>query len=443
MCTSPLHLVRPQFGFNLDVPCNDCLECRSASQDSWIFRLGHDLKDLYAHHGFAVFLTFTYNENSLPHTSFGFNDSVVPCFSADHVSSFLNKVKVYMSRTYGKGAYRYFWCSEYGKFTKRPHYHVLFMLNRNVDYYQFCETCRKYWKYGFMFPKNQNGIYVDNEGKRTTPLLHHVQNACSYVCKYITKDLDYCNIPLVKRYLDVRKDLPQEVRSHFNRCLPRHWQSKGIGSSYLSSLSSPAALMVAVDNGVSNPTNLRNMQLPRYYIEKLCFTHPRMVVRGVPVVLRELKEDYALVVRKVHENSFRSKISALHDFIINSNLNKFKNYGYTFSDLKLVKSYSGHVEELFCKHFVNNLSPKAKYLFFLNGYKFCIPDILSLRMQLYNLVLDDLDDNYFFDDHVAHVIECFNNIVLPHRADVNKLAYERYLMNKKLRLLQKHLICNE
>ena len=88
MCTSPLHLVRPQFGFNLDVPCNDCLECRYASQDSWIFRLGHDLKDLYAHHGFAVFLTFTYNESSLPHTSFGFNESVVPCFSADHVSSY-------------------------------------------------------------------------------------------------------------------------------------------------------------------------------------------------------------------------------------------------------------------------------------------------------------------------------------------------------------------
>ena len=55
MCTSPLHLVRPQFGFNLDVPCNDCLECRNASQDSWVFRLGSDLKELYANKGFAVF----------------------------------------------------------------------------------------------------------------------------------------------------------------------------------------------------------------------------------------------------------------------------------------------------------------------------------------------------------------------------------------------------
>ena len=44
--------------------------------------------------------------------------------------------------------------------------------------------------------------------RRTTPLLHHVQNACAYACKYITKDLDYYELPLVKRYLDVRKELP-------------------------------------------------------------------------------------------------------------------------------------------------------------------------------------------------------------------------------------------
>ena len=55
--------------------------------------LVQDLKELYSNHGFAVFLTFTYNNRNLPHTSFGFNGDVVECFNADHVSSFLNKIK--------------------------------------------------------------------------------------------------------------------------------------------------------------------------------------------------------------------------------------------------------------------------------------------------------------------------------------------------------------
>lgn len=440
MCTSPLHLVRPQFGFNLDVPCNDCLECRSASQDSWVFRLGTDLKELYANKGFAVFLTFTYNNKSLPFTSFGFNDSVVPCFSADHVSGFLNKVKSYMHRTYGKGSYRYFWCSEYGKFTKRPHYHVLFLLNRVVDYHLFCETCRKYWKHGFMFPRFENGVYVDNKGNNTTPLLHHVQNACAYACKYITKDLDYCELSLVKRYLEVRKSLPSEVRSKFNKYLPKHWQSKGIGSSYFKHVDNPRKLLHAVEFGVTNPTNLRCMQLPRYYLERFCFSHTRKLVCGNPIVVRELREDYRQVVRKVHELSYRSKILALNDFFINVNFNQIHKYGYSFVDLKLLRSYERNSEFLLCQHFVNNLSPKARSYFYYKHYRPCLDDILSCRMDLYDTIIDDFDDNFLCDDNVERVFEIFNSVVLPQRDEISKLNYEKFLINKKLRLISKGLL---
>lgn len=440
MCTSPLHLVRPQFGFNLDVPCNDCLECRSASQDSWVFRLGSDLKELYANHGFAVFLTFTYNNVHLPHTSFGFNHGTVECFNADHVSSFLNKIKVFMHRTYGKGSYRYFWCSEYGKFTKRPHYHVIFMLDRHVVPFKFVETCRKYWLYGFMFPRCQNGVYVDNKGKRTTPLLHHVQNACAYACKYITKDLDFYELPLVKRYIEVRRDLPSDVRSQFNRFLPKHWQSKGIGSSFFKHVDDPHKLLHAVEFGVQNPTNMRQMQLPRYYVERFCFSHFRNIVCGVPHVVRELRDEYRYVVRKVHELSYRSKIQALNDFILNSNFNQISKYGYTFSDLKLLQHYSRNTEYLFCQHFVNNLSPKARSYFKYMGYRPCLDDVLSCRLDLYNIIVDDFDDYFDCDDDVELVFEIFNNVVLPKRADINQLNYEKYLNNKKLRLISLGLI---
>ena len=98
MCTSPLHIHQLSLGMSFDVPCNDCLECRSASQNSWLFRINKDLEDLYVRGGKGVFLTFTYNDCCLPHSDFGFYDSnPIPCFSSDDVSRFLNKVKVFAS----------------------------------------------------------------------------------------------------------------------------------------------------------------------------------------------------------------------------------------------------------------------------------------------------------------------------------------------------------
>ena len=73
MCTSTLHINPKNYlGMSLDVPCGSCLECRSLSQNSWVTRLGFDLKDLYDRGGVAVFLTFTYNNECLPWSNFGF-----------------------------------------------------------------------------------------------------------------------------------------------------------------------------------------------------------------------------------------------------------------------------------------------------------------------------------------------------------------------------------
>ena len=94
MCTTTLH-IRPKslLGMSYDVPCGKCLECRSLSQNSWVTRLGFDLKDLYGRGGVAVFLTFTYNNDCLPKCAF-LSQDVIPCFSREHVLTFLNKLKV-------------------------------------------------------------------------------------------------------------------------------------------------------------------------------------------------------------------------------------------------------------------------------------------------------------------------------------------------------------
>jgi hypothetical protein len=442
MCTSPLHLIRPNLGFNFDVPCNDCLECRTASQDSWVFRLGVDLKALYERKGFGVFLTFTYTDHSLPHSDFGLKgQKVVPCFSADDVSRFLNKVKVYMYRTYGKGSYKYFMCSEYGKFTKRPHYHALFMLEHNVDYYQFVETCRKYWLHGFMFPRHNGYQYVDNFGNATTPLLHNAQNACKYVCKYITKDLDYYEIPTIKKYLEVRYALPKEVRASFNKRLPKHFQSKGIGSSFFSSCDNPNNLLACVSNGVINPTNCRVMQLPRYYVEHFAFAHRPAIVDGNKVIVRTLKDEYADAVRTVHLQSFRSKALALNNFFVNVSLPILQKYDYTLSDLKFVQSLANTTpEELVARYFINNLSPSARWYFKHLGYSYDLESVSDFRLQMYKLDFGNLPCDFEIDEAVSKLFDIYHNVVLPQRSEVLNKRYNEYLIAHKLRLISKGCI---
>ena len=162
--------------------------------------------------------------------------------------------------------YKYFFCSEYGTYTKRPHYHGLFMLQPGVDSTWFSEQCRKIWHHGFMFPRYKDGHYIDNLGAATTVDLRNLNAACKYVSKYITKDIDYYDLPQIKHYLDVRNSLSDDMRKYFNGYLPRHYQSKGIGSSLLKDDFNPDKLLDFVIKGIYNPTTCKMDSLPRYYV---------------------------------------------------------------------------------------------------------------------------------------------------------------------------------
>ena len=65
---------------------------------------------------------------------------------------------------------------------------------------------------------------------------------------------------------------------------------------------------------------------------------------------------------------------------------------------------------------------------------------MSCRLDLYNTVIDDFDDDFVFDDKVELVFDIFNNVVLTQRDNINKLNYEKYLNNKKLRLISNGLL---
>lgn len=444
MCTSPLHLHQLSLGMSFDVPCNDCLECRSASQNSWLFRINKDLEDLYDRGGKGVFLTFTYNNKCLPHSDFGFFDSKpIPCFSSDDVSGFLNKVKVFANRNFGKSAYKYFWCSEYGKFTRRPHYHALFLLEPQVDWYLFCETCRKYWHFGFMFPRNINGKYYDNKLNFTSPLLRNHHHASSYVSKYVTKDVDYYGLPLIKRYLNVRKTLLPIDRATFNKCLPRHFQSKGIGSSFIKELDTPDKLYSALDKGVLSPNRKKMIQLPRYYVEKLCFDHVRVGAHGESVVLRSLRSEYASCIALVHRRSYESKALSLYDFFLSCNDEFLLRHGFNFRDVELVSSFrNSNTEYLVSRYFVACLSSPYRKVFHDMGLSFCFNDIVDFRMFMYDHSFNNFDV-YADDSDIIRLFDVFHKVFDPIRNDRQIEYHKQLLLQKKYHLLSLNLITYE
>lgn len=442
MCTSLILVNKFDVGFRLNVPCSNCLECRNASQDSWLFRLGSDLKDLYSRRGKAVFLTFSYNNHCLNHSDFGFTDRApIPCFNSDDVSRFLNKVKVFANRTYGPGSYKYFVCSEYGKFTKRPHLHAIFMLEPRVNFQDFVEKCRVYWTFGYTFPRFVNGRYVDNNFQPTSPLLHSVQNACAYAVKYVTKDLDFFGLDLVKLYVDKRNDLPEDIRRHYNKYLPHHFQSKGIGSSYLSSISSADTLSSCVSHGVINPCTMRLCQLPRYYVEKLCFTHERRFFNGKPFVLRQLNPRYFDVVRSIHFNSFQSRSLSYANFFASINLNLFKSYGYKLDDFRFIRQMERFGSDaLVVRSFLRSLDPRWRWYFYFKNYPISLDGITSLRMDMYSLEFIHLPSKFSVDEDIDRFNLIFSNISDSERAKLIDQRYQRYLISKKLRLMSKNLI---
>lgn len=278
MCLSPLH-IKSNLVYNVagytpryfDVPCGKCLECKEQYMSEWQTRLSFHIDSLYKRGGLAVMLTFTYNNENLPCYHDNERNFHFVCFNHDHVLVFLNRLKAACWRRYGKHSYSYFFTSEYGKDTRRPHYHAIFFLEPQIsNYVDFCELCRKLWTYGFMFPKydKHTKCYLDSFGDAITPVLRSLTGGAKYVTKYVTKDLSYINNPAVMSYI---RD--KENKERMKRYLPKHWQSNRLGYTIIDhvNLFDSEEFKRLLDNGIYNPLLGKNVPLPSYFINKLLY----------------------------------------------------------------------------------------------------------------------------------------------------------------------------
>lgn len=285
MCLYPLHIkqnatykdgiIHP---FRNEVPCGKCHECAESVRMEWLTRMSFELHSLIRRGGTGVFLTFTYNASHIPYYTDG--DFTCRCFSHKDIKTFLNRLKIHAYRRWGKYSYRYFWVSEYGKQTQRPHYHAEFLLANRVDYKEFIELCRELWSskkygnHGFMFPKydKKRGCYVDNKKRVYEPRIRNLCDSARYVSKYVTKDMSFYGLPKISEYLRDKRN-KWKMREY----LPKHYQSNGLGYCIIDyiDINDDVAFRRALDVGIYNPVLGKLSPFPKYLINKLMYKNVR------------------------------------------------------------------------------------------------------------------------------------------------------------------------
>ena len=438
MCYQPLYINNKSAYINVEhsvygynVPCGRCLDCVQMNRDEWQLRVSFELKDLYAHGGCAVFLTFTYDNAHLPYYRvripsslstriskdlFGFDTEIipatyhgldsfvsVPCFSHDHVLGFLNNLKVNMFHKYGKSSYKYFFTCEFGSDTHRPHYHAMFFLKAMVDVTYFCELCRSLWSYGFMFPKydKKRRVYVDNDNKPTTPKIRILRGCARYVSKYITKDLSYLNIPLLQQYLSVKAN-----KIAMQRFLPKHWQSNGLGYSLFTrlDLSNEQDVINVIRNGIMNPLTLKMCPLPRYVINKLMYKNVRSgrisSTNGKVLYDRELTSFGRYYMYEV----FRSKVDKLCDKmnrVFHAHINDFKLLYHGTNSIFYNTFRASHFVKYALFRLVWRLQPWQSWLNHLQAYKGDISCLFDLDLAFSCWINNK--DTFFLKHHVSSI----------------------------------------
>ncbi len=118
----PPRLWAPIADCNISIPCGKCIGCRTARATDWAHRCAHEAKQ----HEHNLFLTLTYNDESLPGQRH---------LRAEHLQRFIKRLRknatsrnteLITTRPDGRSnGIRYFACGEYGENNDRPHYHAL------------------------------------------------------------------------------------------------------------------------------------------------------------------------------------------------------------------------------------------------------------------------------------------------------------------------------
>ena len=219
------------------VNCGKCAECLQMKQSEYCLRAEAEYTTTIKQDGFCLWETFTYSNDNVPYYTFfgdlgkglseaecnelkfrGKLDDKILCFNPKDYVDFMKRLRKQLLY-YGfdpKDGLKYFWVSEYGGITHRPHYHAIFFVTipdltpELFEYY-----LKKSWKQGRLDEtKSVHEKVLDGVG------------AINYVSKYTTKDDEFTSV--LKGFFGESQILSMDTKLK-NSLFPFHRQSQGFG----------------------------------------------------------------------------------------------------------------------------------------------------------------------------------------------------------------------
>jgi len=213
-CLKPKSIVNPQKGVQMPVRCGKCLPCRSYKAGQWTIRLKEHEK--YSKNNYFITLTLSDDNLSWGSSSPSLNKRDIQLFFKRYRKQFPSKISYYA-------------VGEYGKTTKRPHYHII-LFNTNAETIEEINfNLLSVWQLGM--------IHVGT----VTP------ESIRYVAGYLEKDI-------------LGYDVTEEIQREFSL------MSKGIGNEYINQ----NRTYHSETNKFEYHTGKGQfVPLPRYYREKI------------------------------------------------------------------------------------------------------------------------------------------------------------------------------
>lgn len=297
MCLCPRKIPNPARNWHFGMPkyivieCGQCSECRARRQQEWYIRTSEEFRN--NRNGSNYFFTLTFRNEDLPfyedirdfefvskekeigssvyenvpvkvkkHVMYRF-----PCFDNEMITSFKKKFLVYLQREYPNydvSGLKWFICGEFGKNTRRAHYHGDLFCPFFLPVSVFKKLVCKSWIHGFVGASKNKGFLIKNE------------SACQYTSKYVNKDLYYFNDAMSK-YLDKEHLDPAEYAYRYSkvkRYLPKIRVSQHFGESLarkIKAMSNPIeyCCLPRPVQRFSKSQKIVHYALPRYVVSKL------------------------------------------------------------------------------------------------------------------------------------------------------------------------------
>lgn len=292
------------------VPMSDDIAAIQRRRNDFRIRLNYECADCSEAGGSILMLTFTYNNQSLPHLPYidqlcSFEG--LECFRRSDFKRLYNNMRDWCSKKYNGAQFRYFCAFEKGSTTKRAHMHTLFLIPASVNKYEFAERCRYYWYqsfgYGMMFPnvrnieRNEKGEIVSahyferrklSDGRiveKVRQIDAKDSTACAfYASKYVTKDMSFFNDPQILALQEYIMQQPLKERRLLRHLIcdymPRPLFSKCFGFSVIdrNNLYDEDCLKHAICNGVPliGAHGAKCTALPFFAIRKLFYNSVKL-----------------------------------------------------------------------------------------------------------------------------------------------------------------------